>query len=146
MFDREAAVKAFRAYTAGYDPENTMIRLKIEHTFRVAYLCGRIAGLLYPQLEAGAVSEAAIIAQFPDSADEREAAGIFHTKVPAKNGAELDRAVTDTVIRMLKSSNDAYLLNADITDMNVYGRYIENKKKLEQFEKGSLLHLPWQES
>ncbi len=109
-------------------------------------LCGRIAGLLYPQLEAGAVSEAAIIAQFPDSADEREAAGIFHTKVPAKNGAELDRAFTDTVIRMLKSSNDAYLLNADITDMNVYGRYIENKKKLEQFEKGSLLHLPWQES
>ena len=46
MFDREAAVNAFRAYTAGYDPENTMIRLKIEHTFRVAYLCGRIAGSL----------------------------------------------------------------------------------------------------
>ena len=46
MFDRDAAVKAFRAYTAGYDPENTMIRLKIEHTFRVAYLCGRIAGSL----------------------------------------------------------------------------------------------------
>ena len=46
MFDREAAVKAFRAYTAGYDPENPMIRLKIVHTFRVAGLCGRIAGSL----------------------------------------------------------------------------------------------------
>ena len=46
MFDREAAVNAFRVYTAGYDPENTMIRLKIEHTFRVADLCGRIAGSL----------------------------------------------------------------------------------------------------
>lgn len=46
MFDREAAASAFRAYTAGYDPENTMIRLKIEHTFRVAELCGRIAGSL----------------------------------------------------------------------------------------------------
>ena len=46
MFDREAAVNAFRFYTAGYDPENTMIRLKIEHTFRVADLCGRIAGSL----------------------------------------------------------------------------------------------------
>ena len=46
MFDREAAVSAFRAYTAGYDPENTMIRLKIKHTFRVADLCGRIAGSL----------------------------------------------------------------------------------------------------
>ncbi len=46
MFDREAAVSAFRAYTAGYDPENTMIRLKIVHTFRVAELCGRIAGSL----------------------------------------------------------------------------------------------------
>ena len=46
MFDREASVNAFRAYTAGYDPENTMIRLKIGHTFRVAGLCGRIAGSL----------------------------------------------------------------------------------------------------
>ena len=46
MFDRKAAVNAFRAYTAGYDPENTMIRLKIVHTFRVAELCGRIAGSL----------------------------------------------------------------------------------------------------
>ena len=46
MFDREAAANAFRAYTAGYDPENTMIRLKIRHTFRVAGLCGRIAGSL----------------------------------------------------------------------------------------------------
>ena len=46
MFDRKAAVNAFRAYTAGYDPENPMIRLKIVHTFRVAGLCGRIAGSL----------------------------------------------------------------------------------------------------
>ncbi len=46
MFDRKKAEHIFRAYAAGYDAENPMIRLKIVHTFRVASLCGRIAGSL----------------------------------------------------------------------------------------------------
>ena len=43
MIDRKRAEAAFRAYTAGYDPDNNMIRHKIEHTFRVAGNCERIA-------------------------------------------------------------------------------------------------------
>jgi hypothetical protein len=72
-----------------------------------------------------------------------KAAGIFHTEIPVKSQAELDRAFTDTVTRMLRNANDRRLREADLSDMNVFAGYIENKKKLEQLEGGKLLHLGW---
>ena len=105
--------------------------------------CGQIAGILYRQLESGKPSEAEIIAAFPDSSDQMKAAGIFHTEIPVKSQAELDRAFTDTVTRMLRNANDRRLREADLSDMNVFAGYIENKKKLEQLEGGKLLHLGW---
>lgn len=43
MIDRQRAEAAFRAYTARYDLNDGMIRHKVEHTFRVAGNCERIA-------------------------------------------------------------------------------------------------------
>ena len=43
MMDRKQAEAAFRAYVSRYDPDNPMIRHKVEHTFRVAGNCERIA-------------------------------------------------------------------------------------------------------
>ena len=43
MIDRKRAWKAFHEYTSRYDPENRMIRLKSEHTLRVAGNCEQIA-------------------------------------------------------------------------------------------------------
>lgn len=43
MIDRARAEAAFRAYTAGYDMDDGMIRHKAEHTLRVAGNCERIA-------------------------------------------------------------------------------------------------------
>ena len=41
--DRDRARRAFDDYTAAYDPSVDRIRLKIDHTLRVAELCDRIA-------------------------------------------------------------------------------------------------------
>lgn len=41
--DRERATAAFDAYVAAYDATNQRIKLKIDHTYRVAELCDRIA-------------------------------------------------------------------------------------------------------
>lgn len=41
--DRRRAHDAFAAYVAPYDPSNRRIALKIDHTYRVAGLCDRIA-------------------------------------------------------------------------------------------------------
>ncbi len=41
--DRKRAGDAFREYTARYDVQDEKVRLKVEHTWRVAELCERIA-------------------------------------------------------------------------------------------------------
>ena len=41
--DREKALAAFREYTAHYNAEDSKVKLKIDHTYRVAGLCQRIA-------------------------------------------------------------------------------------------------------
>ena len=51
MIDRKHAQAAFQAYTAQYDLNNGMIRHKVEHTFRVAGNCERIAESLGMQGE-----------------------------------------------------------------------------------------------
>ena len=46
MIDKKRAAEAFRAYAAGYDPDDPKIRLKVDHTLRVARLSERIADSL----------------------------------------------------------------------------------------------------
>ena len=46
MYNRKAAGEIFRRYAEQYDMQNTLIRHKVEHTFRVAELCGRYAEAL----------------------------------------------------------------------------------------------------
>lgn len=41
--NREKALAAFQEYTDRYDSSRDMIRLKIEHTYRVCGLCQQIA-------------------------------------------------------------------------------------------------------
>ena len=41
--DREHVKNTFRKYTNAYDSTNVKVKLKIEHTYRVAELCERIA-------------------------------------------------------------------------------------------------------
>lgn len=41
--DRERVTRVFREYAGRYDAADSKVRLKIEHTFRVAELCERIA-------------------------------------------------------------------------------------------------------
>ena len=52
--DRQHALDGFLRYVGDYDPDNPRIRLKIDHTLRVAPLCERIAtslGLPAPEVD-----------------------------------------------------------------------------------------------
>lgn len=44
MIDKNHVISAFQQYTAAYNPSDPKIRLKIDHTYRVAGLCSRIGG------------------------------------------------------------------------------------------------------
>ena len=41
--NRKKVIEAFQNYVAAYNPSDPKIRLKIDHTYRVAALCGKIA-------------------------------------------------------------------------------------------------------
>ena len=43
MADRNEVIQAFQNYTAAYNPDDPKIKLKIDHTYRVAGLCAKIA-------------------------------------------------------------------------------------------------------
>ena len=43
VLDRSRARRAFAEYVRAYDPTDPKVRLKIDHTYRVAALCEQIA-------------------------------------------------------------------------------------------------------
>nr|MCR4902705.1 HD domain-containing protein [Butyrivibrio sp.] len=45
--NREQVKKIFADYTADYDINDVKVRLKVDHTYRVAELCDKIAQSLY---------------------------------------------------------------------------------------------------
>ena len=52
--DRQRVIDTFAAYVSNYDSGNTKVRLKIEHTYRVAGLCqaiGKSIGLTGSDLD-----------------------------------------------------------------------------------------------
>lgn len=103
-------------------------------------LMRRIADVLYGQLEEGKVNEALLISAFPDAEDERRAAGVFHTEIPVRGSAELDRTFTDTVVKLLAAGNEQALEAASGGDMAAFEKYISGKKQIEAMMSGPPLH------
>ncbi len=109
-------------------------------------LCRELAGAMYRQMkEQGKTSEAALLARFDDVELQKECAALFHTTVPVESQSELDRAFTETVMRVMADGNELRLKNWNGKDIDVFNRYISTKKLLEEFEGGKHpLHLDYQ--
>ena len=106
-------------------------------------LCRKTAEYLYPMLEEGSVSEAALISRFEDVEEQNAAAALFRRTVPLSSPEETDRAFTDTVLRIARASNDRQIEEWDGTDMQAFAELIARKKELEELSAGrKLLHLP----
>lgn len=105
----------------------------------------RIAEILYKQLREGHVSEAQLISAFTELEEQKEAASVFHDAVPVQDQASLDRAFTDTVIRLMKQSN-AMHMDAWSGDMEELSALMKKKAWIEQYEGGgNVLHIRYEE-
>ena len=82
--------------------------------------------------------EARLIASFPEAEDERRAAGILQGAGMLYEENERGRAFTDIILKMLKNSNDSLLKDSDISDIAVFQKYIEKKRKIEEIERGRI--------
>ena len=105
-------------------------------------LCRQIAEKLYAQYEAGEIKEAALLNAFTDPESQQEIAGFFHTVIHVNSENEQNRAFTDTVIKVMKQSNEQKLKAWDGRDMLVLTELMNKKKNIEELEKsGKVFHL-----
>ena len=108
-------------------------------------LCHEIATRLYRQLAEGSVSEAVLVNTFTDADAQSEVAELFNTVIRVEDGQGLDRAFSDTVVRLLSGSL-ASVKSDYSTDPNAVMEYIRRKKQLEEFRNGTRkLHLTYTE-
>ena len=108
-------------------------------------LCRKLADLIYEQLKSGSVAEARLISSFSELEEQKEAAAVLEGRIDAADQAALDRAFTDTVIKLMKQSN-ALHMDAWSGDMDELSRLMKRKALIEQYEgDGNLLHIAYRE-
>lgn len=95
----------------------------------------KVAGKLFGDLEAGLLNPAAIISMFTDEEEQREAAGIFNTKLDRlETKADREKAFHDIVINVKTYSYEAFssMLGRDVFALT---KVVEGKKALEELRK-----------
>ncbi len=94
-----------------------------------------IAGKLFEDLEKGAINPAAVISLFVDEEQQREAAGVFNTRLSElSTRAEQEKAFHDIVVAVKRNSLE-YFSSRQGADVSAITRVIEGKKALEELSK-----------
>ena len=94
-----------------------------------------IAENLFADLDAGTLNPAAIISLFTDEEQQREAAGVFNTKLmELDTKAEREKAFHDIILSVKRNSLD-YFSSQLGADVSALSKVIEGKKELEELSK-----------
>ena len=90
---------------------------------------------LFAELESGSLNPAAIISQFADEEQQREAASLFHTRLPQldQDKKEREKAFHDILVRV-KTYRYEYDSRQMGSDISALSRVIEGKKALEELK------------
>lgn len=89
------------------------------------------AELLFGQLEQGELNPARIINHFEDPQDQKEAAALFHTKLQLASEAEINKALNETLRKIMNNSIEYRTANLDPTDIAGLQKILQDKKKME---------------
>ena len=95
----------------------------------------QVAEKLFAELEEGSLNLAAMISQFTDEEQQREAAALFHTRLPLPEGdkKEREKAFHDILISV-KTSSYEYACEHMGSDISALGRAVEGKKALQELK------------
>lgn len=95
----------------------------------------KVAERLFADLKQGNYQPAGIISMFEDEEEQREAAGLFNTKLPElTTPQERDKAFHDILLAVKKNSYEYYVAKMG-TDVNALEQVIKGKKALEALAK-----------
>lgn len=93
-----------------------------------------VAQLLFAQYEAGEQNPARIISHFTDQEEQREAAALFHTKIPAESAEKREKAIRETLIKMVSYSLERRISELDPTDISGLQKLIGERKRIPEIQ------------
>ena len=95
----------------------------------------KVAVRLFEDLNQGNYNPAGIISMFEDEEEQREAASLFHTKLPELTTVqEREKAFHDILLAVKKNSYEYYTARLG-TDVNALKQVVDGKKALEKLAK-----------
>ena len=101
--------------------------------------------MLFEQHRQGEVNPARILNHFQDGEEQRQAAAVFHARLPLQTAEEKERAFRDVICRLKESSIGWRSDHLDPTDMTGLMKLMEDKKALERLQRGETpLHISFE--
>lgn len=90
-----------------------------------------VASMLFEQLEKRELNPARIMNQFMDPEQQRTVAQIFNTEVPVETPQEQEKAIKETVQKVMEYGIEQRTANLDPTDIAGLQRLIDAKRRLQ---------------
>lgn len=94
-----------------------------------------VAGMLFEQYENGALNPAKIINHFKDPEQQRETAALFNTSIRVETKEEMNKALKETIARVMNNSIEYKTTHLDPTDIVGLQQIIQAKRRLQDIEK-----------
>lgn len=95
-----------------------------------------VAQMLFDQYQNGEVNPARLLNQFTDSEEQKEAAAVFHARIPLESQEERKKALLDVICRLKEDSIAHRLANLNPADMQGLMELMQSKKDLEDLKAG----------
>ena len=92
----------------------------------------KVASMLFEQLEKKELNPARIMNQFMDTEQQRTVAQIFNTEVPVETPEEQQKAIKETVRKVMEHGIEQRTANLDPTDIAGLQKLIDAKRRLQE--------------
>lgn len=94
-----------------------------------------VAEKLFEQLKTGEVNPARILSAYEDAEQQREVAALFNATVRVETKAELEKALNETILRVLRGSIEYRTAYLDPADMAGLQKIVADKRRVEAIGK-----------
>lgn len=90
-----------------------------------------VAEKLFEQLKTGEVNPARILSAYEDAEQQREVAALFNATVRVETKAELEKALNETILRVLRGSIEYRTAHLDPADIAGLQKIVADKRRVE---------------
>ncbi len=90
-----------------------------------------VAQKLFEQLKEGQINPARILNAYEDPEQQREAAELFNTSIPVNTKSEMEKALNETIRRVMEGSIEYRSAHLSPTDMAGLQKLIADKRRME---------------